>query len=269
MGTWLQQIFRRKHRTDLWVERILRYLAIRRNEDFQAALESARDNVAEFLEAYKTADIARSAHLGRLLLTSATVTDSEALTVRLIWADVGASSVGSWRHCAPETMLSVQEKGITGCTDAVKWARQLGNKPCLAFYLAGLGFGLSDIGSMWSARDAYETAIAIYRELADSEPEVYQPRLAMTLSNVGTTLLKLNEAASAATALEEALSIYKDLAETKTEYWSLVATALNNLGNVLPELNQKRREREVYEEALAILRELAKNEAEVYQRDLP
>ena len=82
------------------------------------------------------------------------------------------------------------------------------------------------------ARQAYEEALATYRELAQANPAVYRPDVATTLDNLGVLHAKEHRFAEARQAFEEALAIRRELAQANpAAYRPDVAMTLYNLEN--------------------------------------
>jgi tetratricopeptide (TPR) repeat protein len=251
--------------TEGWVDPMLRFLALRREEDLRHARRLAPGPVADFLEAFQAEEAERAVGLFKRLASSG-LTTREEVTVEVALTDLFARVVEMGRGYPPELMLTAREMAIDASRQAVGLARQLGNQPCVALYLRLLGVGSWESGSKRAAREAYGESLAIYRELVKSEPGVYRPSLAGTLDNLGAVLSDLNETRAARAALEEALAIHRELAASEPGvYRPDVALTLNNLGTVLSDLNEKRTAREVYEEALAVYRELAGSEPGIYR----
>ena len=64
-----------------------------------------------------------------------------------------------------------------------------------------------------AARKGYEEALKIHRELAQKNPDTYQPAVAMTLNNLAGLDLDQNRPEAARKGFEEALKIYRELAQ--------------------------------------------------------
>ena len=96
--------------------------------------------------------------------------------------------------------------------------------------LNNMGSSLDDLNEHPQALKAYEEALAIRRQLADKNPQAYQPYVAMTLNNLGVLYDDLNDHPQALAAYEEALKVYKKLAAANPQaYLPDVAMTLNNL----------------------------------------
>jgi CHAT domain-containing protein len=120
-----------------------------------------------------------------------------------------------------------------------------------------------------AAVEAYEEALAIYRQLAQQQPEEYEPYLAATLNGLGTALRGLRRWEAAVEAYEEALAIYRQLAQQQPQvYEPDVAGTLTNLGIALSDWRRLEAAVEAYQQALAIYRRLAQQQPEVYEPDV-
>ncbi len=132
--------------------------------------------------------------------------------------------------------------------------------PHLAGVTSNRGDVLHELGDRQAARQALESALDAFRDLAAEDPS-HNNHVAMTLNNLGNVLSDLGERAQARDAHEEALSIRRDLAKAEpAAFLPDVAMTLNNLGNVLSDLGERAQARQAYEEALPIYRDLAKAE---------
>ena len=119
------------------------------------------------------------------------------------------------------------------------------------------------------ARQHYEEALKMYRELANKNPEKYLPDVAGSLNNLGILLKDINELKQAQTYYEEALVIFQELAKRNPEaYLPYVAMSLNNLGVLFSDINEFKKAQTLLEEALQIYRELAAKNPEAYLPDV-
>jgi CHAT domain-containing protein/Tfp pilus assembly protein PilF len=120
-----------------------------------------------------------------------------------------------------------------------------------------------------AAVEAYEEALAIYRQLAQQQPEEYEPYLAATLNGLGTALCGLRRWEAAVEAFQQALAIYRQLAQQQPQvYEPDVAGTLTNLGIALSDWRRLEAAVEAYQQALAIYRRLAQQQPEVYEPDV-
>ena len=92
---------------------------------------------------------------------------------------------------------------------------------------------------MVEARQVYEEALRIRRQLAEKDPDTYLPDVASTLNNLGNLHRAENSMLEARQAFEEAVKIYRRLARKDLDtYLPYVALALNNLGNLRGDENR-------------------------------
>ncbi|PDP74206.1 hypothetical protein CLI79_10835, partial [Porphyromonas gingivalis] len=79
--------------------------------------------------------------------------------------------------------------------------------PDLAGTLNNLGLLLSNNNEIKQAKDCYQEALDIRRDLATKNPQAYNPDLAGTLNNLGLLLSNNNEIKQAKDCYQEALDI--------------------------------------------------------------
>ena len=118
---------------------------------------------------------------------------------------------------------------------------------------------LSPAGHPAEALPLAEQAVAIYRELVDTDPDPgrYRADLAYSLVTLGTTLVMLGRA-DAVPVLEEAVVIFRELAAADPDRYRLpLADSLHNLGYGYAELVRYADALRVEEEVLAVRREIA------------
>lgn len=116
------------------------------------------------------------------------------------------------------------------------------------------------------ARQYYEEALKMYRELANKNPEKYLPDVAKTLNNLGVLLANVGELKQAQTCFEEILQISQKLAKKNPEkHLSAVATTLSNLGNLLCHMKELEQAKTHYDEALKVSRTLDKKDPELHK----
>ena len=115
------------------------------------------------------------------------------------------------------------------------------------------------------AREHDQAALAIYRQLAQRNPDVYLPYLAVTLNNLGAVDRLQNHLDEARKDYEESLEINRQLAQQNpAKYLPNMALILNEYGRVDASQNRMQAARERYEEALRIERQLAAESPAVY-----
>lgn len=126
---------------------------------------------------------------------------------------------------------------------------------------------LQSLNDFDKARQHYEEALRLYRELANKNPEKYQPDVAKTLNNLGILLANIGKLKQAQTCFEEVLQIFQKLAKKNPEkYLSDVAVTLSNFGNLLCRMKELEQAKTHYDEALKVSRKLAKKDPELHKR---
>jgi hypothetical protein len=134
--------------------------------------------------------------------------------------------------------------------------------------LNDLAIRLGDLGQREQALTAVEKAVAIYRRLASSRPDVFLPPLAMSLANPGNRLCEIGQRKKGVTTVEESVAIYRRLAKAQPNaFLSDLAMSLNNLA-ALVEPGQREKILAAAEEAVAIYRKLAEERPDRYLADL-
>ena len=115
----------------------------------------------------------------------------------------------------------------------------------------------------------YEDNLEALRELAQKNPEAYEPNLAAVLNNLGNLYGATQRFAEAEKSYIEARDLYRKLAQKNPEaYEPDLAAVLNNLG-VLYRATQRLAEAEkAYGEALALYRKYAERSPEVFEKDV-
>lgn len=137
-----------------------------------------------------------------------------------------------------------------------------------ALRLNNMSVDLVAIGKQREALEAIEKAMAIYRRLAEQEPDAYAPYLAGSLNNMAPILSALGRHPEALVVSEEASGIYRRLAAHEPEAYDPDLAMLNTLS---VRLSNQRRHQEALaaiEEAVTIYRRLAAQEPTAYTPDL-
>ena len=122
---------------------------------------------------------------------------------------------------------------------------------------------------MDEARQHFERAFEMRRQLAQQDPDRYLPYLAGSLNNLGTVDRQQNRADEARQHFEGALKIYRQLAQQNSDaYLYYLASTLNNLGSLDRQQNRTDDASQHYEEALQAYRQLAQRDPDVYLLDM-
>jgi tetratricopeptide (TPR) repeat protein len=161
------------------------------------------------------------------------------------------------------------DQAARGYKKSLDLARRGGNQTDVASTLNNFGILDSAQNRMEEARQAYEEALKIRRQLAQQNPETYLADVATTLNNLGTLNGVQYRMEEAHQAFEEALKIRRQLAKQDPEtYLPYLASTLDNLGNLDSSQNRMEEARQEHEEALRIYRQLAKQNPETYLPDV-
>jgi tetratricopeptide (TPR) repeat protein len=93
---------------------------------------------------------------------------------------------------------------------------------------------MTHLSAMNEAREEYEEALKIYRELVEKEPETYLPYVAASLNNLGILDRDQNRMEEARKDYEEALNIYEAFAKQDPEEFSSDVKRVKKLLEELP-----------------------------------
>jgi tetratricopeptide (TPR) repeat protein len=118
-------------------------------------------------------------------------------------------------------------------------------------HLNTLGTCYAQLGQISIARDHYQQALAIYREIGNREGEAIQ------LGNLGLCDAMLGQISTAQDHHQQALAIHREIGNRKGE-----ATVLGNLGLCDETLGQISTARDHYQQSLAIDREIGNRQGE-------
>ncbi len=252
-----------------WTRPYRRYLALRQDDDFAAALTIAPVDVAEFVTLSLRGDAGAANERIAPLRERLADSREELLTIQLSYHDIYARLCETFKDFPFHQQNDALNKGVQACELAIQIARELEELPCAAFFAYIMAKGLRGRGFPQAACDALRAAWALYRELAQTSPDVYRPEVATTLNELGIVLTDLRALEDARAAYTEALLIRRELAQSRPEvYLPDVAMTLNNLGTVLSDLPALEDARAVYIEAVLIYRELAQNRPDIYRREV-
>ncbi len=132
-----------------------------------------------------------------------------------------------------------------------------------------LGLMLSELGRREEALKATQEAVELYRALAQSNPDAFQPDLAMSLNNLGLGLSELGNREEALKATQEAVELRRALAQSNPDAFQPdLAMSLNNLGAMLSELGRREEALKATQEAVELYRALAQSNPDAFQPDL-
>ncbi|MCX7689769.1 tetratricopeptide repeat protein [Thermoflexus sp.] len=121
-----------------------------------------------------------------------------------------------------------------------------------------LAAALYALGCREETLQAAQEAVALYRRLAERDPNAFLPNLAKSLNNLGLVLAGLGRREEALQAAQEAVALYRQLAQQHPDaFLPDLAMSLNNLGNRLANLGRREEALQATQEAVQIRRQLA------------
>jgi len=163
---------------------------------------------------------------------------------------------------APDRTLALREWEVEVYRVAVEVAD---SEDQSAFAKHMFGWALSALGRREAALEATKEAVALYRQLAQAQPQAFLPDLAASLTNLGAMLSELGRREEALQATEEAVALYRQLAQAQPQaFLPDLAMSLNNLGKMLSDLGRREEALEATEEAVAIRRKLAEAQPQAF-----
>src|SRR5258708_2478882 len=253
-----------------WVAPYRRYLALRRDEDFELALSEAPEPVAELIRICLLGDRDHVEQAREALIATLPGGDEgeEGMTVRLASLDPFVELCESFPASEQDRWKEMLNMGIAAAKEAIELSSRLADDPCVAFYSSVLSTGYRHADLDEQALPPQLRALGIYERLAESEPSFYRPEIANTLNNLAIIWGNLRQRTAEREASEDALAIYRELADRDSTYKHHLCTALNNYGTTLVALYDFSPAREIYAEALPICRELAAEEPDHFSLDL-
>jgi tetratricopeptide (TPR) repeat protein len=160
----------------------------------------------------------------------------DALVLSLLPVDLRAqaSEAEAHSHVSPlDQETSVLLSGIQNARAACGIASEIGDKPCIAFYLSVEGSGLLRANMPLEAIKSFQKSLAIYKSLPADHLAVYQINVGAVALGLGAALLRETQYAQAQDPLEGAVAIYRGIAATDEIYNPSLAMALTYLGIVL------------------------------------
>ena len=123
----------------------------------------------------------------------------------------------------------------------------------------------SDPQRLNNAEDALQEGLAIYRQLAQTNPLAYLPDVTITLHNRGVFYHRTQRFEDAEEAYQGALTIRRQLAQANPmAYLPNVALILHNLGDFYRQTQHFKEAEKAYQEALTTYRQLAEANPPVY-----
>jgi CHAT domain-containing protein len=240
-----------------WARLTRQYLALRKDEFLEQAIAEAQrtgeTEIVALLHAWQQGDFqtiqeqAQELH-GKFLEAGR---NEEAWTVALVGLDQLAALAELFIQFPLEQQLPALEAGLRACQEAAAIAQALGDEACEAFYKGVAANGYARSRRLEGAQAAYEEGLALYRKLAQRQPQVYEPSVATTLNNLGTVLRDLRRLEEAQAAYEEGLALHRryDIPDQR-------AVLLSGLGGLGMEQEQWHEAAEALQEAVEAVERL-------------
>lgn len=253
-----------------WVAPYRRYVALRREEDFELALSAAPEPVAKLIRICLLSDRDHVEQAREELIATLPGGEEgeEGMTVRLASLDPFVELCESFPASKQDRWKEMLNMGIAAAKEAIELSSRLADDPCVAFYSSVLSTGYRHADLDEQALPPQLRALGIYKRLAETEPSLYRPEIASTLSNLAITWSDLRRLPASRDAGEGALVIYRELIEHDSGHKDAFCSTLNNLGATLIELREFSAAREAYTEALPICRELALQDPDQHLLDV-
>ena len=184
--------------------------------------------------------------------------------VELLWHNVKVDClkiISRFLRCVAK--ISPSQKGFVRLVEVGEELRKCLDEEEGAPIVGTLGNIYQELKRFSDSERSYNEALELYRELAEKNPETYNPDVAMTLNNLGNLYSDTGKPREAEEAYDEALGIRRELAEKNPETYNPdLAAILNNLGNLYSDTERPREAEEAYDEALELYRELAEKNPE-------
>ena len=192
----------------------------------------------------------------------------EKTTILLLWLLRDVLLATTAEQAPLDLQVELLQVGIASSTAGCRLAELLvGEERLVVLFLAHMAQAYVDLDALSAACEAYQQALAIARELASDQPDLYQPRVARTLVNLGNVRWKAGDPRTAADEYAEALGIFKRLAkEQPLQFTADTATATMDLANAHHDLGLLESARDGYGRAVAIYRDLYANSSDAHMR---
>ncbi|HEY1189480.1 MAG TPA: tetratricopeptide repeat protein [Gemmata sp.] len=123
--------------------------------------------------------------------------------------------------------------GLESGERACQVAQTLEDRALHAFSRNVMAGGFQEVNDLEAARDSYQEALGIRRELARVRPDVFRSQVAMTLNNLGNVQRALNDLEAARDSYQEANTLYTaDAVQRPTARLVERQRGWNNLGRL-------------------------------------
>ncbi len=138
-----------------------------------------------------------------------------------------------------------------------------------AFALQTLSNAQSEMGQREEAPEKARESLAIYRQLANENPNVFNSDLARSLHNLSVRLSKMGFRQEALQAIRDAVDIFKQLAEENPNAFNkYLASSLHDLSVRLSEMGFRQEALQAIRDAVNMYNQLAEENPNVFNSDL-
>jgi tetratricopeptide (TPR) repeat protein len=139
----------------------------------------------------------------------------------------------------------------------------------LAHALNILGIRLSNLARHDDALIARQQAVALYRSLANTRPELFLSELASSLNELGSSLSNIGRLTEALSVSQEAIEIRRRLAQTQPDTsLANLASNLNDVSVYLFDLGRRKEAQAASREAIDLYRLLAEVQPDIFLSSL-
>lgn len=249
-----------------WAALTRYWMARQHTPALEAAIDIARKRcdegglwpaLSEYLQQVLQAPFDRSRKCPEHLQVLCTHEDHTTLTLIELWSHAVLCDL----IC--QVPIDQQSHQFRISADAARKSKQLaedlGDHSLSAMHSSLLATAYFQLNESHSAKEAYEEALAIYRQLAIEQYDLFQPDVFHTLNCLGNVLLTLHQFEDAKNAYAEAIVGYRKLIATHSAtYSSSLAIILRNIGQVFYALQDLDSTRGVYEEAANLYQQLSR-----------
>src|SRR5258708_36902845 len=187
-----------------WVAPYRRYLALRRDEDFELALSEAPEPVAELIRICLLSDRDHVEQAREALIATLPGGDEgeEGMTVGLASLDLFVELCESFPASEQDRWKEMLNMGIAAAKEAIELSSRLADDPCVAFYSSVLSTGYRHADLDEQALPPQLRALGIYERLAEPDPSFYRPEISTSVTKLAIFWGNLRQRAADAEAYE-------------------------------------------------------------------
>src|SRR5260370_33499885 len=157
-------------RVSSWPALFRRYLALRQDQDFAAAVDCAPPEIAEFLAICAGGDAKAADERIARLRDRLAGRPEELLTVELSYSDIWAVLCQDFRKYPSQQQEKALSTGLDVCQGSVLIAQKLGDLPCVALYSGVAASGFRSARQLGRAEAASNAACHLYLVLSERDP---------------------------------------------------------------------------------------------------